>query len=77
MSDLEFDFVVVGAGIVGSWTAKELTKFGKVLLLEQVSNISFILFYLFILQFTVNEIFFTLRLQSFKKIRDGGILNFF
>lgn len=39
MSDLEFDFVVVGAGIVGSWTAKDLTKYGKVLLLEQVSNI--------------------------------------
>lgn len=35
MSEFEFDFVVVGAGIVGSWTAKELTKYGKVLLLEQ------------------------------------------
>lgn len=35
MSDLQFDFVVVGAGIVGSWTAKELKKHGKVLLLEQ------------------------------------------
>lgn len=38
MSKLTFDFVVIGAGIVGSWTAKELRKYGKVLLLEQVSN---------------------------------------
>ena len=34
-----FDYIVVGAGINGSWTAYHLSKRGfKVLLLDQVSN---------------------------------------
>ena len=34
-----FDYIVIGAGINGSWTAYHLSKRGfKVLLLDQVSN---------------------------------------
>ena len=34
-----FDYIVIGAGINGSWTAYHLSKRGfKVLLLDQASN---------------------------------------
>ena len=37
MEDEKFDYIVIGAGINGSWTAYHLSKRGfKVLLLDQV-----------------------------------------
>ena len=38
MTEEKFDYVVIGAGVNGSWTAYHLSKRGfKVLLLDQVS----------------------------------------
>ena len=39
MDDNSFDYIVIGAGINGSWSAYHLSKKGyKVLLLDQVSK---------------------------------------
>ena len=39
MKEDEFDYIVIGAGVNGSWTAYHLSKRGfKVLLLEQVDS---------------------------------------
>ena len=38
MKEEEFDYIVIGAGVNGSWTAYHLSKRGfKVLLLDQVN----------------------------------------
>ena len=39
--DQEFDFIVVGAGINGSWTGYHLAKLNKkVLVIEQVTSLA-------------------------------------